>query len=570
MTQPGALGSAGGYFSCCFVGIGATGGGAVKLLASGSMTLDGLISSDGNSEGSGAGDQGGGSGGSVWIQAAALSGSGTIRANGGGVGPTSSASGGGGRIAVYYSTSTQTVAMQARSGSVGIFIGGAGTVYEKDVDTDVFDLTIDNGSVAAAKSTPIDSSGFGGEDVLTLAVTKAIVTLTGSITIGTDTTITESSVTVSGSMEVTDDLTVASSHLTVATLLAPLNSVSFSGTSSLSTPVLSTAQALTIPSGTTLLHAAASAAGLTIAAPDVTVASGGSINLDALGLQGNTSFSNSGNGLGAGGPGSGGGYGGVGGGSSGGATYGSATHPTDLGSSGGYFSCCFQGTGGAGGGRLKIETPGTVTIEGTLSSNGATGSGVAGEFSGGSGGSVWIAACTINGSGSVTANGGAATGGAGAGGGGRVSFTYGCADDFSGTIAAASGTGGTSGSSGTINLQKLATLDIDANGTAAALTDGLLVLRYIFGFRGATLIGGAVDLAGCARCDAGDIEAYIGGLGLTADIDDNMLLESLADGLLVLRYLFGFRGAVLTGGAVGAGCTRCDASEIEPYLASLL
>jgi hypothetical protein len=49
-----------------------------------------------------------------------------------------------------------------------------------------------------------------------------------------------------------------------------------------------------------------------------------------------------------------------------------------------------------------------------------------------------------------------------------------------------------------------------------------------------------------------------------------MLLESLADGLLVLRYLFGFRGAVLVGGAVGAGCTRCDESAVEPYLASLL
>ena len=35
-----------------------------------------------------------------------------------------------------------------------------------------------------------------------------------------------------------------------------------------------------------------------------------------------------------------------------------------------------------------------------------------------------------------------------------------------------------------------AVLDIDGNGATAALTDGLLVLRYLFGFTGATLTAG--------------------------------------------------------------------------------
>jgi hypothetical protein len=51
-------------------------------------------------------------------------------------------------------------------------------------------------------------------------------------------------------------------------------------------------------------------------------------------------------------------------------------------------------------------------------------------------------------------------------------------------------------------------LDVDGNGSFGALTDGLLILRFAFGFTGATLIGGAVG-PGCTRCDAPAIAAYI-------------------------------------------------------------
>ncbi len=53
------------------------------------------------------------------------------------------------------------------------------------------------------------------------------------------------------------------------------------------------------------------------------------------------------------------------------------------------------------------------------------------------------------------------------------------------------------------------------------------------------------------------------------DIDGNGAVEPLTDGLLVLRYLFGFRGATLITGAVGGGCTRCDAPAIEGYIAGV-
>jgi hypothetical protein len=54
-----------------------------------------------------------------------------------------------------------------------------------------------------------------------------------------------------------------------------------------------------------------------------------------------------------------------------------------------------------------------------------------------------------------------------------------------------------------------AVLDIDGNGDTDALTDGLLVLRFLFGFTGTPLIGGAVDAVDCTRCDAGAIQGYL-------------------------------------------------------------
>jgi hypothetical protein len=63
-------------------------------------------------------------------------------------------------------------------------------------------------------------------------------------------------------------------------------------------------------------------------------------------------------------------------------------------------------------------------------------------------------------------------------------------------------------------------LDIDGDGETQPLTDGLLVLRRLFGFTGPTLITGAVDMSDCTRCDAPSIEAYLGLLvaGIAHDV----------------------------------------------------
>ncbi len=76
-------------------------------------------------------------------------------------------------------------------------------------------------------------------------------------------------------------------------------------------------------------------------------------------------------------------------------------------------------------------------------------------------------------------------------------------------------------------------------------------------------------LAGADSNNARDIfvhDLFVNSL----DIDGNGAADALTDGLLILRLLFGFRGAALTEGAVAPDCTRCTATEIEAILTTLL
>ena len=113
-----------------------------------------------------------------------------------------------------------------------------------------------------------------------------------------------------------------------------------------------------------------------------------------------------------------------------------------------------------------------------------------------------------------------------------------------------------------------ATWDIDGDGRTDALTDGLLFLRYQFDFRGDTLINGAVA-SGASRTTASAIEARLAEINANiGDIDGNGRTDALTDGLLLLRYLFNFRGSTLINGAIGSGATRSNAANIEERIGS--
>jgi hypothetical protein len=57
--------------------------------------------------------------------------------------------------------------------------------------------------------------------------------------------------------------------------------------------------------------------------------------------------------------------------------------------------------------------------------------------------------------------------------------------------------------------------------------------------------------------------------GKKIDVDGNGSVQPLEDGLMILRRLFGFSGASLTINAVAGNCMRCDATAIAAYIDGL-
>ena len=111
--------------------------------------------------------------------------------------------------------------------------------------------------------------------------------------------------------------------------------------------------------------------------------------------------------------------------------------------------------------------------------------------------------------------------------------------------------------------------DIDGDGEAKALTDGLLVIRHLFGFSGEALTAGAVG-SGAKRSTPVDIASYLTNAATELDIDGDDEAKALTDGLLLIRYLFGFTGNALAAGAVGEAAERATASAIQAYIAQRL
>ena len=112
------------------------------------------------------------------------------------------------------------------------------------------------------------------------------------------------------------------------------------------------------------------------------------------------------------------------------------------------------------------------------------------------------------------------------------------------------------------------TWDFDMNGQVDALTDGLLLLRHMFGLRDASLTNGVVSPD--SPLTAAEVELSVESSYSIADIDDNGDVDALTDGLLLLRFLFGLRGENLVGGAIAVDASRTDSADVEAYLQSLI
>jgi uncharacterized repeat protein (TIGR01451 family) len=529
VTMPTDLGSGGGKG---YSGAGGSGGGAVKLDVSGTLTVNGTISANGNAGGTGRwGAGGGGSGGSIYIITDTLSGNGTISACGG-IGATGyygSGGGGGGRIAIYYTSNTYA-GITSVYGGIGAQCGGSGTVFTKSAAQAHGDLLLDNSGNAGIVTPITGDNEFDNVSIrnqahlllptgstlhipsltlqtssLTLA-TGAILDIpsltlqSSSFTIGSGVTFNPSHISVQSSTitnngtiswetidfqggTLTNNGLVSAPELTLTnitfvnsgTLDISDNSVTIGAAGILEQNPDTTLANLTILSGGVLSHTAGDNLNLTVS--NLTIEPGGSINVDGKGYG---PASGPGKGISSGSymGGSGAGYGGNGGAASnglaGGTAYGSLTMPTDLGSGGGNG---YSGAGGAGGGAIKLYVSGTLTVNGTISANGKNGgTGRWGAGGGGSGGSIYIITDTLSGNGTISACGGiGATGyyGSGGGGGGRIAIYY-TSNTYAGITSVYGGIGAQCGGSGTVFTKSAAQahgeLLLDNNGNAGAIT----------------------------------------------------------------------------------------------------
>jgi Zn-dependent metalloprotease len=112
-------------------------------------------------------------------------------------------------------------------------------------------------------------------------------------------------------------------------------------------------------------------------------------------------------------------------------------------------------------------------------------------------------------------------------------------------------------------------LDMDGNGQYDALTDGLLLLRGLFLLSGDSLISDAVASDAVYKT-SGEVASRIDMLGDLVDIDGNGSVDALTDGLVILRYLFNLRGDVLISDVIASDAKVETSEQVEAKIEALL
>ena len=112
-------------------------------------------------------------------------------------------------------------------------------------------------------------------------------------------------------------------------------------------------------------------------------------------------------------------------------------------------------------------------------------------------------------------------------------------------------------------------LDVDGNAAYRAPTDGVLAMRYLLGLSAGPLVTAAIG-TGATRSTPTTVTQYLDTLAPLLDVDGNGIVDPATDGVILLRYLIGLRGAPMTANALGAGATRTSASAIEAVILPLV
>jgi hypothetical protein len=531
ISEPLLMGSGGGTGGSAFYA-GGNGGGLVKIVSSGAVTLNGAIKADGSN---GLGNSntrlgGGGSGGSVWINAGTLSGTGSTTVNGGNGFVYNvngfAGSGSGGRVAIYYGTDNSSITYSARGGGTlatsQYTLAGAGTIYRKQNSDTYGSLTVSNGGYYNASTTISSSLTFAS----TTISSGAIVYIPDSVTVDFGSSLSMSSygnLTLSGANTIfsVDSLNVASGTSTIDVNKNIITNPNFGN--------------ITIYSGGTLSHSTSSVDNtyiLRLNAENININSGGYIDVSAKGYAGGVTGTTTGttcSDCGGGGAyladstGGGGAYGGNGGSGfnsptsvSGGTSYGANSlvtlYPGSSGGGGGSSGY----PGGNGGGVIDLIISGSLINNGGIFSNGGNGLGFSGtrKAGGGSGGSIRINTNILSCSGVVTANGGAgywynSTGFGGGGGGGRVLINYNSGSACS-VLTASAGTASGAYGLATIGTTLSATLPTVTTSAASSVGASSVVLNGSISATGganATIRGFSIGLTtsyGGTTTESGD------------------------------------------------------------------
>ena len=107
--------------------------------------------------------------------------------------------------------------------------------------------------------------------------------------------------------------------------------------------------------------------------------------------------------------------------------------------------------------------------------------------------------------------------------------------------------------------------DIDQNNSVDALTDGLLLMRYAFGLRGDSLTENVISSD--SLIDKAAVEQNIEQIMHLVDINDDGNFDALTDALILLRYLFDVTGNGLVDEEMLTS-NRPSAGSIKAYIES--
>jgi len=102
-------------------------------------------------------------------------------------------------------------------------------------------------------------------------------------------------------------------------------------------------------------------------------------------------------------------------------------------------------------------------------------------------------------------------------------------------------------------------LDVDDSAPATqydAATDGVLLLRYLLGYRDAALTGGAIGAG--ARRNAAQIAQHIADTLTRFDVDGDGQTLAMTDGVMILRRMLGITGSAITQGVKNSARSDAD------------